>query len=233
MAVKKVTKEEGFQIPAPKIQTIRLTLNGITALIYHKWSEKAKKMMRDKQAKKPSGGREVRDPEAEYRESFYFDNEGYLAFPALAIKQALVAAARNIEGITMAELKGSVFVIGDSDGMVRVLVKEKPVKLAKTTLYGDDERVGDIFGVDEKTPQIQMREDMVRVGMGSADLRYRGQVKDWSITLLVRFNANKLSAEQVLNLVQYAGFSSGIGEWRPERNGESGTFEIGSTSKAV
>ena len=36
------------------------------------------------------------------------------------------------------------------------------------------------------TPEI--REDMVRVGMGAADLRYRGEFKEWSVILPIRFN---------------------------------------------
>ena len=38
----------------------------------------------------------------------------------------------------------------------------------------------------EGTPR--MREDMVRVGMGTADIRYRGEFPEWSTTISVRFN---------------------------------------------
>jgi hypothetical protein len=51
--------------------------------------------------------------------------------------------------------------------------------------------------------------------------------------LNVTFNAGKFSAEQVLNLLQYAGFSCGLGEWRPEKNGDSGTFEVDKVSESA
>lgn len=193
-----------IQIPAPNIKLMKVKIKGITPLIYNKWSEKAKQMIKDKQAKKANKGREVRNPEKEYEESFYYDKDGKIAFPALNIKQCIVSAARLIEGVTMVVLRSSVFVVGDMDGYIPVTYKDK-----------------------------SMREDMVRVGMGSADIRYRGQLTDWSMEFVIKLNADVLSPEQVLNLLQIAGFSCGIGEWRPERNGDFGTFEIETEEKAV
>jgi hypothetical protein len=54
---------------------------------------------------------------------------------------------------------------------------------------------------------------MVRVGMGTADIRYRGEFKTWSATVTVRYNARVLSADQVVNLFNTAGFAVGVGEW--------------------
>ena len=69
-----------------------------------------------------------------------------------------------------------------------------------------------------------MREDMVRVGMGTADLRYRPEFKSWSISLPIEYNADAITLEQIVNLVNLAGFGVGIGEWRPERDGQYGMF---------
>ena len=71
-----------------------------------------------------------------------------------------------------------------------------------------------------------MREDMVRIGMGTADIRYRGEFKNWFMHFVVRFNANMFSEEQIINLFETAGFGVGIGEWRPERNGNHGLFHV-------
>ncbi len=71
------------------------------------------------------------------------------------------------------------------------------------------------------------REDMVRVGMGSADIRYRPEFVEWRIPVSIKFNANAVSAEQIANLLNTAGFAIGIGEWRPERNGSYGRFHVG------
>jgi hypothetical protein len=71
-----------------------------------------------------------------------------------------------------------------------------------------------------------MREDMVRVGMGKPDIRYRPEFQEWTIIAPIKFNSSVISAEQIANLINIAGFGVGIGEWRPERNGQYGRFHV-------
>ena len=71
-----------------------------------------------------------------------------------------------------------------------------------------------------------MREYMVRIGMGTADIRYRGEFKKWSTTLHIRYNSNAMSAEQIVNLFNVAGFACGVGEWRPQKDGSYGCFHV-------
>lgn len=97
--------------------------------------------------------------------------------------------------------------------------------LARGALHVDGELVS-INGDPE------MREDMVRVGMGVADLRYRGQFFPWSTKLEVRYNARVMSAEQVAHLLNTAGFAIGVGEWRPQRNGNYGMFHVSGMENA-
>lgn len=67
---------------------------------------------------------------------------------------------------------------------------------------------------------------MVRIALGTADIRYRGEFREWSADLAIRFNASVLSAEQITNLFNMAGFGVGVGEWRPERSGSFGMFHV-------
>jgi hypothetical protein len=70
-----------------------------------------------------------------------------------------------------------------------------------------------------------MREDMVRLQTGVADIRYRGEFKEWKVQLHLRYNANVISPEQIVNLLNTAGFAVGVGEWRPaSKNGGSGQY---------
>jgi hypothetical protein len=70
------------------------------------------------------------------------------------------------------------------------------------------------------------REDMVRVGMGTADIRYRAEFPEWSITLPITYNARTISAEQIFAMLDAGGFGTGIGEWRPEKDGQFGRFHV-------
>jgi hypothetical protein len=77
------------------------------------------------------------------------------------------------------------------------------------------------------------REDMVTIGMGSADIRYRGEFKQWRVRLRIRYNSNVLSAEQITNLFNTAGFAVGVGNWRPEKNGSFGMFHVAAGKEAA
>jgi hypothetical protein len=73
----------------------------------------------------------------------------------------------------------------------------------------------------------EMREDMCRIGMGSADLRYRGEFKNWYMDLMLEYNASgEMTLEQIINCISAGGYACGIGEWRPERDGDFGKFHI-------
>lgn len=224
-----MANKQTVAIPAPNIKMIKVKIIGQTPLLFNKWSEKAKKMIRDKQGKVAQKGHGVRKPLDEYFGSFYFDKDGYVSFPALSIKQAIVNSARSLDSVPMTVLRAAVFTMGDEDGMIRLSVDGKPVKPSKKPkiVIDDDNSPESIYAVDPKCKYIACREDMVRLARGSsADLRYRGQVSNWTMDFVIKYNADVLSAEQVLNLLQLAGFSTGLGEWRPERDGDFGCFEI-------
>ena len=176
------------------IQRLKIALVGDSALICNRWSEKAKKMILDKQMKRAKSAREAKNPKEQYRESLYKmpDGKGY-GFPAIGFKNAAVSACSHIDGITKVLSRGAFHVIGE---LVKI----------------------------DGTPR--MREDMVKIGMGIADIRYRGEFLKWSCVIEVRYNSNVLSAEQIVNLFNTAGFAIGIGEWRPERDGSYGMFHV-------
>ncbi len=77
-----------------------------------------------------------------------------------------------------------------------------------------------------------MREDMVRVGMGTADIRYRGAFDPWAAAVTLQYNASLMSDEQIVHLFNVAGFGVGVGEWRPQRDGIYGRFHVESIGKS-
>lgn len=95
--------------------------------------------------------------------------------------------------------------------------------LPMTVARGAFHIIGEMIAIDgEPSP----REDMVRLNGTTADIRYRGEFKEWRATLLIQFNASAISPEQIVNLLDVAGFGVGVGEWRPERNGSYGRFHV-------
>lgn len=95
--------------------------------------------------------------------------------------------------------------------------------LTMTFLRGAFHIAGELTPIEG---DARMREDTVRVGMGTADLRYRPEFPTWAATLQVRLNARAMTLEQLIHLINQAGFSVGVGEWRPEKDGAYGMFHV-------
>ena len=60
----------------------------------------------------------------------------------------------------------------------------------------------------------------------NADIRYRPEYAKWEVDLVIRYNANVISPAQILNLLANAGFSIGVGDWRPAKSGTHGMFHV-------
>lgn len=195
-----------IEIPEIKIETIKVRIIGDSPLIVHAWSEKAKKMILDKQMKKASAGREKKDPWEDYCDSLYWLTDR----PKKAKPEDILKAKF---GFPTVAFKASAVDAGFQQG---ILAK-------KTTARGAFHIQGE-FAEIEGIPE--MREDMVRIGMGSADIRYRGEFKTWATTLTITYNPMAISAEQIVNLLNMGGFANGVGEWRPAKDGSFGTFHV-------
>ena len=182
------------------IQQKRMTVRivGTSPLQQHQWDEKAKRMMREKQAGKKSKEREVRDPQAEFEAATYRTAKGKYGFPGMALKRAIIAAAHKDLGIEKTMVRKALF------------------------LHIDDP--GGIIEMDCKPPR--MREDMMRVGMGSVDLRYRPEFEQWAATVDIEFDSELLTDQDVITLIDRAGFGVGIGEGRPEVGRDFGRFKV-------
>ena len=73
-----------------------------------------------------------------------------------------------------------------------------------------------------------LRVDMVRLqGMGSpADIRFRPEFTDWTATVLIQYDLEIFNLDTIINLVSYAGWTVGLGEWRQEKGGQWGAFLV-------
>lgn len=210
------------EIKPIKTETVTVTIEGDTPLIEHAWNEKAKKMMLDAQQGKKSGKeKQKKSPIRDFVESLYWikgkpdlpddmseeDCQQVVAnaletaefgFPACGLKQAAISAAyRQKWAKDKVSLRGVFFIESDENGLIKI----------------------------DGIPTI--REDMVRIGMGTADIRYRGEFKHWSSTFKVRYNKNgEYDLDAILNIINAGGYLCGLGEWRVEKDGEYGAFHI-------
>lgn len=210
-------KTEVIEIRPIKIQKVNIRIVGDTPLIIHAWSEKAKRMMLEAQMRLAKGkNKEAKDPVDDFIRSLYWltpmpeemteegfqkavENGARFGFPVTAIKQAAISAAYRLGwSKNKMENRGMFFIDSDEDGLIEIH-SDTPI----------------------------MREDMVKVGMGTADIRYRGEFRNWYADLCISYNTNgSVSLENIVNMINAGGYVCGIGEWRPERDGQYGMFHV-------
>lgn len=216
MATKKAAAEV-IEIRPIEIKKVTIRIVGDTPLIMHAWSEKAKRMMLEAQMGVAKGKKkEAKNPVDDFIRSMYWltpmpedgtiesfeeaiANGARFGFPVTAFKQAAISAAYRMGWAKdKMSMRGAFFIDSDENGMIEI--------------HSD-------------TPE--MREDMVKVGMGTADIRYRGEFKNWYADLTISYNANgQYSLENIVNIINAGGYVCGVGEWRPERDGQYGMFHV-------
>jgi hypothetical protein len=174
--------------------------------VVHQFAEKAKQEIRDKQGKKAKKAKEQRQPAAEFQAARYLRDTGEECVPVTALKKACVTAGTAMDNLTKVAIRQALFVAPADDPSSPLVPIESNGKPA--------------VGI--------MREDPVTIGKGTRDLRYRPQYESWKLRIVVAYNSVLISRDQLLALVQSAGWGVGICEGRPEKNSALGwgRFEL-------
>lgn len=185
-------------------ETIRVPLIGTAPLIVHKFSEKSKRQMLDNMQGRKTP-KQPKDPDGDYEAALYRHDDDSFGFPVIAFKAATIGACRFFG-------------------------KQMPMTTARQCMFFDadfSKRDGQKLARIVGTPH--MREDVVTVGMGGHDLRYRPEFTEWSTTVDVTYVTSMLTRDSVLSLIEAGGMGVGVGEWRPEKKGDFGTYQIDET----
>ena len=221
MATKK--NDEIVEVRPLDMAQVTLHIVGDTPLIVHCWSEKAKRQMLEAQMGLAKGKKKpVKNPVEDFINSMYWLTEKPAEMTEEAFEEAIAKGARF--GFPVVGLKKAAISAAYRMGWS----KDKVSLQGAFFLYGVGQ-LGD-SGLDMleiiSDPPI-MREDMVKVGLGTADLRYRGEFRNWSTDVILKYNKNGLySLENIVNMINAAGMVCGIGEWRVEKSGQNGMFRV-------
>jgi len=188
----------GIELQPLKKKVVTVQIEGTSPLIQHAWSEKAKKQMRMTATERRKQPKTARDPEGEGKAALYLTDNNEYGLPAMALKASIIGAAHKDIGLEKTKVRKAIFVkCKDSNGVLPMECDE---------------------------PVIQ--EDVVRVGQGQTDLRYRPYFYRWKVALTMELNAEEMNETDLVNLINRAGFGVGVGEWRPENGGEYGRFQV-------
>lgn len=197
---------------------------GTTPLIVHKWSHKAMASLPGwpndpdiTENKKQYSG-----PWESFIESAYWIEGKPVEYTQEAFEEAVKNGARwgvKVEGFKRAAIDASYTKGWSKKTEMRGFFFIEPD-------YTDEE--GNQL-VEIKGSVPVMRQDIVRLsGIGnSADLRWRPQFNDWYCDIKVAYDSDsKFSLKDIANMIHAGGRYCGIGEWRPQKNGQFGMYRV-------
>jgi hypothetical protein len=146
------------------------------------------------------------DWEADALKKIYVDAEGTIYQPAAHLDRALIEAGKKIK------VKGR-------------------GKATYSKLFGSMVSVEE-FEILHKKPEYEIHKCLVVIPSTKGRvMRYRPMFKDWVLEFHVQFE-DEIPADVVKEAFEIAGKYVGIGDWRPEKKGKFGKFQVTSFKEA-
>jgi len=226
---KSKTKQVAVEVHEAKLETLKLTVVGTSALLVHNFSMKARGQMLAKQCK-VTWPKEAKDPVAQFNGATYFIDADGREIPNPAdlslvyegkVKDFIDLFNKHVK--TMAGNKKARF------GFPSVGLKACAIRGAKSLGLVMADMKGAMFipreFIEIKGKRV-MRSDMVRISHSTSDIRFRPEFLPWEMSFDVVYNTAIITADLVVNMFNAGGFSCGIGEWRPEKGGSKGMFAV-------
>lgn len=214
-----------FEVKATKIRIV-----GDTPLIVHNWTAKSKREMLESQMGKDKTKKHpTKMPFDDFAQALYWItpmpteriiDEGNGEERDIVTEEAFENAIEN--GAKFGFPANSFKLAGNSSAYRRGWVNNQ---MALRGAYFIRSEYGELAEI--KGSQPMMREDIVRVGQGKADIRYRPIFENWYCDLILEVDTGfGLKMNDIINVINAGGSGCGVGEWRPEKDGVYGTYHI-------
>jgi hypothetical protein len=199
-------KSQEIRIPGLELKSGILTIKGLTPYLSNALSAETQKHIEGRQTGATNRKRRgQRDFQGELDRALYKlpDAEGY-GFKATAIKQAMVTAGKLL-GIPMTDAR-QMFRVRSINGSWLIPIIDSKGRYLMPKMVKHTGR---------RPPRT-----------GGADIIVRGQFDAWLAKVEIEFDGTLISLEEVGKLLLHAGWKVGIGDWRPEKDGDYGTFTV-------
>lgn len=211
---------------AGSTRVMRIKLFGRSPLLPHRFDQKARRVMLEKQmGKARSKTKEAKVPVVDAVNSLYFIGD----------KPEIPQEYLDADPDLVAEELPLPFLNGCRFGVKASSFKQSGVRAAKLLGHRMTDIRAALF-VRSTTGSVElveiltdsdpvMRCDLVAVQQ-TTDLRFRCELRDWRAAIEVEYNSKILTEEEVLAIFADAGKGVGVGDWRPEKNGQHGSFGV-------
>lgn len=190
--------EEKINIRPLKIGKLKVKIVGRTPYLPEPMDMAVLDRYDNKKSKKNYQKDELSE-EDKAKEKYYFDEKGKKGIPARAFYNSMIRASSYLfdkKDGGMRNVKEGVNILGN-------IVPLKYKKEVRVTHWGR------MSGMTKAPRKI-----------------IRNSFEDWSCELEIEFNQEQLSTENIINILNWAGFHIGVGGFRKEKTGNYGSFFV-------
>jgi hypothetical protein len=137
--------------------------------------------------------------EEKVKAKFYYTEDGKKGIPSRAFYNSMIRASSYLFDIKQGGMRN--------------------IKEGVTVL-------GDILPLKSKKEKIITHWGRTSGMKGSPRKIMRNAFENWTVTLEIQYNKANLSSEQLINVLNWAGFHIGVGGFRKEKTGNFGSFHV-------
>jgi len=193
-----MSKEVKLSLPPLKIGVLTLKVEGTSPYMPEPMDSAVTEMYNKKKSKQTYKKDDLSE-EDKVQQKYYYTSDGQKGIPARAFYRSMERA--------------SSYLFDKKDGGMR------NVREGVTIL-------GDVLPLEYENEHVIEHWGRMS-GMTKAPRKIlRNAFERWSVILQIQYNESQLSPEQIINVLNYAGFYVGVGAFRKERSGNYGCFKI-------
>lgn len=198
MADRQTKQEERITIKPLKIGVLKIKIIGRTPYLPEPMDLAVLEKYNKKKSKQSYDKGDLSEEE-KATEKYYYTTDGKKGIPARAFYNAMIRA--------------SSYHFEKSDGGMRNVREGINV-------------IGDILPLKYKK-EVQVTHWGRMSGMTRAPRKIiRNSFEDWECELEIQYNKEQLSSENIINILNWAGFHIGVGGFRKEKSGNYGSFYV-------
>ena len=183
------------------MKTIEVEIRGNTPLLIHKFAEQAEQGKATRRVMVDS-----MNPRDEATKNAYIAQDGTYYFNAFSVPATMANAGVNHK------MRGS------RKTLKFVVPSAVRMEADTVTILDENGKPAKNFEVDSRPVTIPATKGRV--------MRYRPRFDQWGAKFRLLLNDQMLSSEDAHRLLNEAGESMGIGDFRPEKRGPFGTFRV-------
>lgn len=182
------------------LKTVTIEIQGVTPLLIHRFSEDAEQANKTRRVEVKQ-----RDPRMEATKNAYIATDGTFYFSAFSIPNAMGNAGSSHKAT------------GTRKTLRYVVPSAIRMMSDRVTILNGKGPAKD-FEVDSRPVTIPATKGRI--------MRHRPRFDQWGAAFEMQINDDLLSVDMAHQLLNEAGLSIGIGDFRPEKRGPFGTFRV-------